>query len=62
MNNDFTPDEIIFIYRHFKNELRKVEPLRNNQPSAINGLNRGILEPIVKKLEALYPALRALEC
>ncbi len=60
MNFDFTSEELIFIYSHFKNELRKTEPLFNDITYSRQTQNLDILRSIVSKLEQSYPTLKAL--
>ncbi len=60
MNFDFTSEELIFIYSHFKNELRKTEPLFNDLTPSRRPQDLAVLRSIVLKLEQSYPTLKAL--
>ncbi len=60
MNFDFTSEELIFIYSHFKTELRRAEPLCNDLAHKPLSQNLETLRSIVSKLETSFPTLKAL--
>lgn len=65
MNVNFSDEEAIFIYIHFRKEAQKLEELKSspNCPISKTNLNQDIklFSGIADKLKEVYPKLASLE-
>ncbi|WP_061317516.1 hypothetical protein [Clostridium botulinum] len=64
MDFDFTSEEIIFIYGHFKKKIKKLKLIKNapNCPIADESINQELelYSSITDKIEKYYPQLDKL--
>lgn len=65
MEINFTNPEVVFIYGHFKNEIRKLEDLKTTpgNPFSKSDLNKEIklCSSVVEKLKETMPGLKKLD-